>query len=237
MDTAEDGEGGTNWESSMDMYTLPRVNRWEAVYTTGSPALHSAMTWRGGRETQEGGNIYIVLSRTQHNVVKYIYCVEQNSTQHCEAIILQSQKTKQKLSPPLQEKRERNRPLKVLVQGLKVFPYSYPPPPPHHPTPPLFRHRRLRDIKEESSALADPGEKPWGLSSSPLWGMHQLVWLVWHHNFPSLWSSGWGCVYGNRSNCSCQLRQDLSPLLATSSPTPTARYSWKLLESVCAGAT
>ena len=223
MDTVEDGEGGTNWESSMDMYTPPRVNRWEAVYTTGSPALHSAMTWKGGRETQEGGNIYIVTA-------------ELNTTLWSNYPPITKNKTKALSSSP--RKKRKKQALKSSCTGSQGLPLLLPTPHPHTllPLPFLGTVDSGTSIRNQV-LLADPGEKPWGLSSSLLWGMHQLVWLVWHHNFPSLRSSGWGCVYGNRPHCSCQLRQDLSPLLATSSPTPTARYSWKLLESACAGAT
>ena len=97
----------------------------------------------------------LLYSRNQHNTVMDLSSnyKKQNQTK--------------KLSPSPQEKRKRNRPLKVLVQGLKVLPYSYPTPTPtlHYMSP--FLHSRLRDINKESSARVDPDEKPWGLSSSP----------------------------------------------------------------------
>ena len=47
VDTAGEGEGGTNWESSTDMYTLPYVKEiagGKLLYSTGSPALCSVTT-------------------------------------------------------------------------------------------------------------------------------------------------------------------------------------------------
>ena len=58
VDTDGEGEDGTNGESSVDTYTLPRVKQ----AACGSSALCSVMTWRGGmglggREVQEGGGM------------------------------------------------------------------------------------------------------------------------------------------------------------------------------------
>ena len=47
VDTGGDGEGGTNWESSMDIYTLPCVKEiasGKMLYSTGSSARCSVMT-------------------------------------------------------------------------------------------------------------------------------------------------------------------------------------------------
>ena len=105
----------------------------------------------------------LLYSRNQHNIV-----MELSSN-------YKKQNKTKKLCPPPQEKRKRNRPLKVLVQGLKVFPYSYQTPTPtlHYTAP--FWHSRLRDINKELSALVDPAEKPWGLSSSPYGALTRLV--------------------------------------------------------------
>ena len=68
MDT-EEGEGvnGTNWESSIDIYSLLCIKQkasGKLLCSTGSSALGSVTTWRGGvglggREAQEGGDIRI----------------------------------------------------------------------------------------------------------------------------------------------------------------------------------
>ena len=56
MDTVKEGEVGTNWETGIDMYTLPGVKHiasGKLVYRTGSSAWRSVMTERGGRKVQE----------------------------------------------------------------------------------------------------------------------------------------------------------------------------------------
>ena len=59
------GEGGTNWEVSTDMRTLPCVKQTasgEPLYSTRSSAQCSVMAWCGwwvGREAEEGGDICI----------------------------------------------------------------------------------------------------------------------------------------------------------------------------------
>ena len=64
MDTGE-GEGGKNSESSIDIYTLPRVkhNSWGAACGTRSSARCSPEGWDGGggRQAQDGGVICILL--------------------------------------------------------------------------------------------------------------------------------------------------------------------------------
>ena len=55
MDTVREGEGGTNWKTGIDMYTLPGVKHiasGKLVYRTGSSARRSVMTERGGRKVQ-----------------------------------------------------------------------------------------------------------------------------------------------------------------------------------------
>ena len=48
-----EGEGGTSWEIRIDIYTLPWVKQTASgklLNSTGSSALYSVMTWRGGTE-------------------------------------------------------------------------------------------------------------------------------------------------------------------------------------------
>ena len=66
LDMAGEGEGGTNGESSIDMYTLPCVKqraRGKPQCSTESPAWCSAETQRadiaGQRESQEGEDTYV----------------------------------------------------------------------------------------------------------------------------------------------------------------------------------
>lgn len=65
----EEGESGTNRESSIDIYTLPCVKQIageKLLYNIGSPVSCSVMTWKGdmvrGREAQEGGDICIIMA-------------------------------------------------------------------------------------------------------------------------------------------------------------------------------
>ena len=51
VDTAGEEKRGTNGESRINIYTLPREKRIagkELLYNTGSPAWHSVMTLRDG---------------------------------------------------------------------------------------------------------------------------------------------------------------------------------------------
>ena len=51
------GEGRTNQESNIDAQTLSRIKQipsGKLLYSTGSSAQHSVMTWRGGVEGWEG---------------------------------------------------------------------------------------------------------------------------------------------------------------------------------------
>ena len=87
VDTAGEGEGGTNWESNIDIYKLlcvKYITRGKLLYSTGSPAWHSVMTW-GSRvgDGRRGGR----LKRDR----MYIY---QKPTQHCKAISFNYKKIK-----------------------------------------------------------------------------------------------------------------------------------------------
>ena len=71
VDRVEEGEGETNWESSIGTYTLPYVKQLASgnlLYDTGSPNLvlcDNLEGWDGvvgGREVQEGGDIYIPMA-------------------------------------------------------------------------------------------------------------------------------------------------------------------------------
>ena len=87
VDTAGEGEGGTNWESGTEMYTSPSVEQTASgklPYNTGSLAGYSAMTyrgrmgWMGQRITWEGMDVYLEL----------IHSVEQQKpTQYYKATI------------------------------------------------------------------------------------------------------------------------------------------------------
>ena len=85
------GEGGSNWEIRIDIYTLTFIKyiaSGKLLYGTGSSGCCSVMTQRGGirvrgRLKREG--IYICLQ-----LIHFI--VQQKLTQHCKAIILQFKK-------------------------------------------------------------------------------------------------------------------------------------------------
>ena len=71
MNTAGEGEGEMNWESSMEIYTLLYAKQTASenlLCKTGSSTQCSVMTWRGGmgrwggREAQEGGDICILMA-------------------------------------------------------------------------------------------------------------------------------------------------------------------------------
>ena len=65
VNTLEKGEGGTKWESSIEIYTLPYVKQiaiGRLVYNIGSSAQCSVITWRGRREAQDGGDICILMA-------------------------------------------------------------------------------------------------------------------------------------------------------------------------------
>ena len=82
MDTAGEGEGGTNGQSSMETNTLSYVKQigsGNLLYDSGSSNRCFATTSRGGWEVQEGGDICItydqfmlIHGRNQHNVVKQL---------------------------------------------------------------------------------------------------------------------------------------------------------------------
>ena len=91
MDTAGKGEGGTNWESIIEIYTntLPYVkqiaNR-KLLYNTGSSTwlCDNLEGWDGvgsGREVREEGDICIPMADSW-------WCMAETK-QHCKAMILQ----------------------------------------------------------------------------------------------------------------------------------------------------
>ena len=68
VSTAGEGEGGTNWESGVDIYTLPcekQIASGKQPHDTGSSAQGSVAIYRGGmrgggRGAREGGDICIL---------------------------------------------------------------------------------------------------------------------------------------------------------------------------------
>ena len=64
VNTAGEGETGTNGESSIDIYTLLCVKQTviaKLLNNTGGPVWHSVMGWGEGREAQDssrGGYMY-----------------------------------------------------------------------------------------------------------------------------------------------------------------------------------
>ena len=84
-------------EYSINVYTLPCVKEiasGKLLQTTGNSARCPVTTWRGGREVQGGGDIYI---HTCMLLFAYIaVVVQQKLTQRCKAIILQLKKSKDK---------------------------------------------------------------------------------------------------------------------------------------------
>ena len=59
VDTAGEGEGGTDRGSSIDIYTLSRVKQivsGKVLNNSGSPAWHSVMTQSGAMRGGEGGS-------------------------------------------------------------------------------------------------------------------------------------------------------------------------------------
>ena len=63
VDTAGEGESGTDWESSIDIHTPPCVKQieWEATVSHRESSLvlgDNLEEWEG-KDTQEGGDIYI----------------------------------------------------------------------------------------------------------------------------------------------------------------------------------
>ena len=84
MDIVRKGEDGTNWESDIDMYTIPCVKQiasGKLLYSPGSSALCDDLEgWGGGvGERYERGDICIqvadslLYSRNEHNIVKQSY--------------------------------------------------------------------------------------------------------------------------------------------------------------------
>ena len=91
VDAGERGEGGVNWESSLDKYTLLCVKQklvggcWLAQGAKlGALWSCAQWGWEGGREAQEEG-IYIY---TYTYLLLINAAVHQKWTQHCQAIIL-----------------------------------------------------------------------------------------------------------------------------------------------------
>ena len=89
VDTEREGEGGTNWERSTDLHTLPCVKpiaSGKLLDNTGSSTWCSVTTQRGGmasgggRLKREGICVRLWLT----HIIAW-----QNLTQHCKAIILQ----------------------------------------------------------------------------------------------------------------------------------------------------
>ena len=64
VDAVGEGEGEMNWESSIDIYILPRVKQLasgDLPYKTGIPVQHSVMMYRGrmGGERRRYVCVYI----------------------------------------------------------------------------------------------------------------------------------------------------------------------------------
>ena len=88
VDTGQDGEGGTNWESGSEAYTLPHIesdSQWEfAVWCRElkSCAPYNREGWDGvgsGSKVPEGGDIQILMAdscwlfdRNWYNIVKQL---------------------------------------------------------------------------------------------------------------------------------------------------------------------
>lgn len=78
--TAEEGECGTNWDSSNDMYALPCI-KWTAsgmwLYSTGSSAVLCDDLEGGkkvrGRLKREGHNWSMLYRRNQNNIAKQLF--------------------------------------------------------------------------------------------------------------------------------------------------------------------
>ena len=96
--TAGEGEGGTNWESSADIFILPPAKQrlvGSCLTTQGAKpsAPDDLEGWGGGsagRDTQEGGDICIHTHTHTHTHLWLICAVVwQKPTQQCKAIILQ----------------------------------------------------------------------------------------------------------------------------------------------------
>ena len=103
VDTAGEGEGGTNWESSIEIYILPYVKliaSGKLLYNTGSSSQCSMTTYRSGM----GWGVRRMFKRegTYAHLWLIHIVVRQKPTQHCKAIILQlkvKKKRKQKNLP------------------------------------------------------------------------------------------------------------------------------------------
>ena len=86
VDTEGKGEGGPNWESSIDIYTLLHVKqKWEPETREaqrGAGWRSRGLEWGPvrGRLKREGTDVHIYLSH---------FVVQQKLTQHCKAIMLQ----------------------------------------------------------------------------------------------------------------------------------------------------
>ena len=94
LDTGREGDGGTNWESSIETYTLPYVKLdSQGEFAVWCRELKSCAHWQprrvgrggkgwevGGRFKMEGTYVYLWLTHV---------VVWQKPTQYCKAIILQ----------------------------------------------------------------------------------------------------------------------------------------------------
>ena len=89
-DAAGEGEGGRDWQSSVEACTLPYVERrasGELLYDAGNSAWYFVTTERGGIGLEVGGRF----KREGTNVYLWLIHVDvwQKSTQHCKALVLQ----------------------------------------------------------------------------------------------------------------------------------------------------
>jgi len=100
MDTAGEGEGGTNWENSIETYILPyvkQISSGKLLYNTGSSTWCSVTTemvgwyreWEG--DSKKEGPMYT-------SCLIQIVIQQKLVTQHCKAIILHLKKQRKELS-------------------------------------------------------------------------------------------------------------------------------------------
>ena len=70
------GESGMNWESSIDLYTLPCIKQLVGSCYTAQGAQLSTLWWPGGvgcgdaREAQEGGDICILIADSRCSIAE-----------------------------------------------------------------------------------------------------------------------------------------------------------------------
>lgn len=93
VDTARQGEGGMNWQSSTDIYTLPRVNRglWEAAESHTELSLvfcddPEGWDWVGRRKAQDRQDICVPIAD--------LHWCKQKPTQYYNTITLQLKRNK-----------------------------------------------------------------------------------------------------------------------------------------------